>query len=445
MTDTRPAASVSGRVASALVPLISFADDVGDSDDTRLRKRVGVAAGYVTIVAPLSMPFQAGQTTVSWLLALGLSAYAVANLVLLARTRAYGRYVALLLIGGVVFVPSATFLAGGITGSSSGLGWAFLVPAYAILALGPRRATTWFLVYLAMVAVMVVLDPLARGTVPAAPYAVQLIGQLENGVIPLAIVFVLLRYTDLRRLAAEARADELITNAIPASIARRLRHGERRIAESYPATSIVFADLVGSTSWAHETPPEVVVDVLDELFTRFDDLAEAFGLEKIKTIGDAYMAVAGAPEPRADHAGAAVEMAQAMLATVDELRAKSLVPIAVRIGVASGPVVGGVIGRRRLLFDLWGDTVNLASRMESSGVAGRIQISESTRMLLPAGQFETEPREVDAKGLGRLTTFLLRDDRAPSIEVATSVNPGASRIGRADMPNSPRELPDRHA
>src|SRR5690349_13698269 len=139
--------------------LVAIADEPTDSDDTRLRKRVGVAAGYVTILAPLSMPFQAGFSVVSWSLALGLSLFSAGNLVVLARTRNYVRYVLALLVGGVVFVPAATFLAGGLTGSSSGLGWAFLVPAYAMLALGPRRAVPWFVVYLAMVGVMVALDP----------------------------------------------------------------------------------------------------------------------------------------------------------------------------------------------------------------------------------------------------------------------------------------------
>jgi guanylate cyclase len=401
------------RIKAALVGLISIADDPQDSDDARLRKRVGVTAGYLTILAPLSMPFQVGGTLVSWVLAVGLSAWAIGNLAVLARTHDYPRYVLALLVGGVVFVPAATFLAGGLTGSSSGLGWAFLVPAYAILALGPGRATRWFAVYLGMVAFMVVVDPIARAAAPAAPYALELVGQLENGVIPVTIVFLLLRYTDARRLAAEARADELLTNAIPASIATRLRHGERRIAEAYPETSIVFADLVGSTSWAHDTPPTQVVDLLDELFTRFDECADTFGLEKIKTIGDAYMAVAGAPDPRPDHAVAAVEMARAMLGSVERIRTSSGVPIAARIGVASGPVVGGVIGRRRLLFDLWGDTVNLASRMESTGIPGRIQVAASTRALLPPERFALEPREVEAKGLGRLTTFLV-------VEPATS-------------------------
>jgi adenylate cyclase len=131
------------------------------------------------------------------------------------------------------------------------------------------------------------------------------------------------------------------------------------------------------------------------------------------------MAVAGAPDPRSDHAGAAVTLALAMVDVVGDVRASTGVPIEVRVGVGSGPVVGGVIGQRRLLFDLWGDTVNLASRMESSGVAGRVQIAESTRDLLPAG-FVLEPREVEAKGLGRLTAYLVdeppdkRDSNVPS-------------------------------
>jgi class 3 adenylate cyclase len=258
-----------------------------------------------------------------------------------------------------------------------------------------------------MVAFMVAIDPTAHALNPTTPYAVNLVGQLVNGVVPLMIVFLLLRYTDQRRLAAEARADDLLTNAIPRSIAARLRRGEHRIAEAYPETSIVFADLVGSTSWVHDTPPTQVVDLLDELFTRFDACADASGLEKIKTIGDAYMAVAGAPNPRVDHALPAVEMAFAMLDAVHELRAETGVALSARVGVASGPVIGGVIGRRRFLFDLWGDTVNLAARMESSGIAGRIQISASTRALLPADRFTFEAREVDVKGLGRLTTYLV--------------------------------------
>jgi guanylate cyclase len=389
-----------------VVRLVAIADRPQDDDDTRLRKRVGVAAGYLTVVAPLTMPLQAGGQPLSWAVALGLSAFSVANLVVLARTGLFERFVIALIAAGVVFVPVATFFGGGVTGSSQGLVWGFLVPAYAILALGPRRATPWFVAYLACVAVVVVFDPFIRDAVGPRPYALVLLGQVENTVVPLAIVFLLLRYTDIRRRAAEARADELLTNAIPAAIAARLRRGERRIAEAYPSTTVVFADIVGFTPWARTMPPDRVVDLLDSLFTSFDAMVERHGLEKIKTIGDAYMAVAGAPEARPDHAIAAVEFGRAVIRAVEGIRDQTDASLQVRIGIASGPVVAGVIGDRRLQFDLWGDTVNLASRMESSGIPGRIQIAGSTRDLV-GSQVQLEPREVEVKGLGRLVTYLV--------------------------------------
>jgi adenylate cyclase len=397
-----------GRRPRLATRLFGIADSASDDEDLRRRKRVGVVAGFVTIFAPLSLPIQGGQLAVAIPLAIGLSVFAMANLVVLARTGDFDRFVIALTLSGVVFVPSATFLGGGITGSSAGLVWAFLIPAYTLLALGPRRATRWFVVYLGLIAVMVVVDPIARETVGSPTYALQVLGQVQNSVIPLIVVYLLLRYTDARRLAAEAQVDELLTNAIPATIADRLRRGERRIAESYPSTTVIFADIVGFTPWAQRTDPDNVVALLDGLFTEFDELAERHGLEKIKTIGDAYMAVAGAPEARTDHAPAAVGMGAAMIGVVREIRESTGVPLEIRVGIASGPVVGGVIGRRRLLFDLWGDTVNLASRMESSGVPGRVQMAGSTRDLLVHRGLEVEPRQVDVKGLGQLTTYLLR-------------------------------------
>jgi class 3 adenylate cyclase len=217
----------------------------------------------------------------------------------------------------------------------------------------------------------------------------------------------MLRHTDIRRREAQALADDLLTNAIPISIAARLKHGERRIAEVYPETTVLFTDLSGFTAWTRQADPGRVVGFLDELFTRFDELAAAAGVEKIKTIGDSYMAVAGAPEPRSDHARAAVALARGMLTAVAEARDRLGLSMELRIGLASGSVVGGVIGQKRLLFDLWGETVNLASRMESSGVPGRIQVAASTRALL-RDEFSFEEREaVDLKGFGPMNTYLL--------------------------------------
>ncbi|MBA2382698.1 MAG: adenylate/guanylate cyclase domain-containing protein [Chloroflexi bacterium] len=400
------------RFLDRLLGLLAIADDPLDDEDIRRRKRVGVFAGYLTVLVPYSLPFQGAQLALSWPLAIGLSAYSAVSLVVLARTRRFDRFVVLLIASGVVFVPAASVVGGGITGSTGGLVWGFLIPAYAILALGPRRATRWFVVYLAVVAVMVAIDPFARESVPQPSVALRVIGHVENAVIPLTVVFALLRYTDTRRLAAEARVDELLTNAIPATIAARLRRGERRIADAYPSTTILFADIVGFTPWAQRTPPDEVVALLDDLFTRFDALTEEHGLEKVKTIGDAYMAVAGAPDPQLDHARSAVALGRAMIDAIRDVRQVSGIPLEIRVGIASGPAVGGVIGSRRLLFDLWGDTVNVASRMESSGVAGRIHVAGSTRDLLADDATRFERREVEVKGLGPMTTYLLSEEHA---------------------------------
>ncbi len=390
--------------------LLAIGDKPGDDDDLRLRKRMGVVGGYLTIVAPLGAPALARWHPLADVLAPALSLWSVGNLVLLARTRQFRRYVALLLLGGLLFTLLMDVVIGGLT-TGAGIIWAFLTPVYAILALGPRAAVPWFAVFIGALVLSAGIDPIVTELIQPPPYAVQLASFVQNIGVPLGITFGLFYYTDTRRRAAEARSEELLTNAIPVSIATRLRHGEERIAEAYPETTVLFSDIAGFTAWTNRTAPDRVVSLLDDLFTRFDELVAGCGLEKIKTIGDAYMAVAGAPEPMPDHADAAMRMAQGMLDEVASWRAEHDVELQVRIGLASGPSVGGVIGRRRILFDLWGDTVNTASRMESSGVPGRIQVAASTwERLTDAGRFE--PREVEVKGLGAMRTYLLVDGAA---------------------------------
>lgn len=391
--------------------LISFADEPSDNDDARLRKRVGVIAGYVTVVAPLTLPIEAEGHPLSWPLVMGLSLFSIFNLLVLARSGRFDRYVVALIAAGTIFVPLATWVGGGITGASSGLVWAFLVPAYAIMALGPHRAMPWFVAFLASVAVMVVADPFVRDAVGTPPYPLQLLGQTQNAVVPLVITFLLLRYTDLGRRRAEARADELLTNALPASIAARLRRGETRIAEAYPNTTILFADIVGFTGWTARTEPMRAVALLDELFSAFDTAAASLGLEKIRTVGDSYMAVAGAPEPRPDHAAAGLELARTILAAAADWRARNGLDLALRVGLASGPVVAGVIGQRRVLFDVWGETVNLAARMESAGLPGRIQVAASSWSLL-RDRYRFVARQIDAKGIGPTSVYLLAEEVA---------------------------------
>jgi class 3 adenylate cyclase len=204
-----------------------------------------------------------------------------------------------------------------------------------------------------------------------------------------------------RDLAEEKeRSEALLRNTLPDAIVERLKDDPGTIADANPAVTVLFADMVDFTSHAARMEPRDLVHALDDVFRRFDALADRFGLEKIKTVGDAYMAVAGTPEPRPDHAAAAAEMALAIVEVLEETRWPTGEPLRARVGLASGPVVAGVIGERKFAFDLWGDTVNLASRLESHGVPGKIQVSRATYELL-RDRYAFEPAHVvDLKGKG---------------------------------------------
>ena len=167
-------------------------------------------------------------------------------------------------------------------------------------------------------------------------------------------------------------------NILPRSIAERLKADSTTIADQFAAASIVFADVVDFTPLSERLPPAEVVGILDHLFTRFDLLADRYGVEKIKTIGDAYMVAAGIPTPRPDHAQVMADMALDMREALRAEDAIGRLGLELRIGINSGPVVAGVIGRKRFLYDLWGDAVNMASRMESHGTPGRIQVTRAT-------------------------------------------------------------------
>jgi guanylate cyclase len=382
------------------------ADDERDDDDLRLRKRIGVAAGIVTICAPLSLPILARGHPAAIVLGTSVSLFSVANLIALARTHRYERFIVALVISGSIFVPITTWAGGGLTLAGSGLAWGFLVPAIALLALGPAKGARWYWAYLGIVAAALALEVVLPQPFGVDPYPVQLVTSVVHAIAPLTIVFAMLLYSDRRRREAEARSEALLTNAIPRSIASRLKRGEQRIADIYPETTVLFADLAGFTPWARATDPRRVVAALDDLFSRFDRLLAKAGMEKIKTIGDAYMAVAGAPDPRPEHAATALAVALDMLSAAEAWRRSEGVPLELRIGLASGPVAGGVIGEQRFLFDLWGDPVNEAARMESSGVPGRVQLAESTRRLL-GDERAYERREVDVKGIGTMTAYLV--------------------------------------
>jgi len=208
------------------------------------------------------------------------------------------------------------------------------------------------------------------------------------------------------------KSDRLLLNVLPSAIAERLREGESTIADLYPSVTVLFADVVGFTALAAREAPGRVVELLGELFGCFDQLVAERGLEKIKTIGDCYMAAGGLPQPVDDHAARIVDLGLAMLGQLDRLGRGTGERLQIRIGAHSGPAVGGVIGSRKFAFDLWGDTVNVASRLESHGVPNRIHVSEAT-WLLVRDRYECESRgAIELRGHGRMETYTIIGRRA---------------------------------
>lgn len=217
-----------------------------------------------------------------------------------------------------------------------------------------------------------------------------------------------------KQLAHEQnKTENLLLNILPQSVSQRLKGGEKRIADAHQDVSVLFADLVGFTEMSKGMSAAKLVDMLDEIFSSFDDIVGKAGVEKIKTIGDCYMLVGGVPEPRKDHAQAVVNVAFAMLSAIQNINHQHGTQLQIRVGINSGPVVAGVIGMHKFTYDLWGNTVNIASRMESTGAVGKIHISPSTAERLDNKFVLQERGAITIKGIGHLETFFVQGQRVP--------------------------------
>ena len=319
-----------------------------------------------------------------------------------------------LLLGGHLLVVSQVLVEG--TGFDVHL-FFMLHTMLPFLLFGPRHSARMFtlsaLAGIDLVLVVSLGDHLPHLGPVIAPEQLRILRPIMLGGL-FATLAACAHYARRATLIAEAaldrahqRSEELLLNILPPSIALRLKLSGGTIADGFAEVTVLFADIVGFTRLSSRLPPERIVEVLNELFCKFDDLAGQLGLEKIKTIGDCYMVAGGLPEPRADHAEAVAEMGLAMLGIVAELAARWGEALKIRIGIHSGPVVAGVIGKRKFIYDLWGDTVNIASRMESHGIPGTIQVSAASRQLLD-GKYRLSHRGViDVKGKGEMETWFL--------------------------------------
>jgi adenylate cyclase len=343
----------------------------------------------------------------------------------------------------ILLAPTLSMIPLGGFLNSGGVGlWGILAPLGALVFSDVRSAARWYVAYVVVFLGSGIAGELIGPIQPPLPNWFTSTMLALNIAVGGTIVFTLLAvFAGQRRdaLAAlrqeQAKAEDLLLNILPRSIADKLKAKTQPIADHFELTSILFADVVDFTPWSEQLAPAEVVGYLDRLFSHFDELAERYGLEKIKTIGDCYMVAAGVPTPRRDHARALALMALDMLDSMrshDEVRHLGL---ELRVGINSGPVVAGVIGRKRFLYDLWGDAVNMASRMESHGKPGRIQITRATYELL-ADEFECEPRgTIAVKGKGEVEAWYLigsLSDRASAAsDVASEPTTGRSPFSRS--------------
>jgi adenylate cyclase len=397
--------------------------DARDNDETALRKRVAVVLFGGTL--PLTIAWSAIYLAIGAPLAAAIPAfYSVItpiNTLIFAHTRNLGiyRFIQLLL---VLILPWLVMIClGGFRQSSAVVLWAALSPLGALLIDDLRGTLFWIAGFVALLIVGAILEPyLPHANLPQVVIAFFYI--LNIGAV-ISIAFGLLYYFVDRRNFFQQRAEMLLLNILPKEISEALKTAPRTIADEYAAASILFADLVEFTPMAAAMTPLQLVDLLNEVFQCFDGLVDKYNLEKIKTIGDCYMVASGVPCPRPDHAVALVNLALDMQALIAERRFGGR-QLAFRIGINSGPVVAGVIGRKKFIYDLWGETVNLASRMESHGRSRCVQITRSTYDLIK-DSFECEPLGlIDVKGagpteawhvIGRRSALV---DRAPGLPFA---------------------------
>jgi adenylate cyclase len=252
---------------------------------------------------------------------------------------------------------------------------------------------------------------------------------VASATILFGIVFYAVRQITRAEAAAEReyeRSESLLSNILPPKVAVRLKAPQKAIiADRYDAASILFADMAGFTGRASDTDPQALVEFLNGVFTRLDALVEKHGVEKVKTTGDAYMVVSGVPEPRADHAEALAALALEMRDALSGLADPKGRAVPIRIGVASGPVVAGVVGSRKFFYDVWGDAVNTASRMESTGEAGKIQVAPSTYELLK-DRFDFDARgPIEVRGKGEMHTWYLIGGKGS----AKATPPSPTKVG----------------
>ena len=417
-----------------------------DSEEVRLSKSLLMLAtglASVAIMVWVALYWALGPVF-SATLPLAFQLLLAGNMLLYLRTRNF-EYFRVSQLGLFLFLPFVAQWSSDIVSSSGVLIWAMLAPIGAILCIGVRKSVGWFAAWAILTAISgladwYIADPMFTPK-PIVPTRTTIVFFALNFIAFSIIIFALLRLSiGMNRKMHQSlqvahqqikieqeRSEKLLLNILPGSIADRLRNSDKTIADGFADVTVMFADIVNFTQVAANMSPSQVFAMLNRIFSAFDELAEHYGLEKIKTIGDAYMVAGGLNEDLSDYSAAVADMAIAMRELLRKDFAINASHLEVRIGIGTGPIVAGVLGKKKFIYDVWGDTVNIASRITSEGVPGMIQCDTMTYHRLAVNFDFHEPQTIYLKGKGNMTVYRLigRKGVAGDAEAQGAADPNA--------------------
>jgi adenylate cyclase len=406
----------------SLVPLTP-----GDSEELVLEKKLLVYSSLLVAASAAiwGIIFLHYGEVAPASVSLGYTAFTLVGLFFVIRTRRHRWFLFIQLGCGLAFPFIQMVMLGGLWQSGAVMIWTLITPLGAIVFYPHRQARLWWLAFLILFILAGVLQDRVIRPNFLPQDLLSAFTVLNLTVVSSLVLFLLNYFIDKRNEAyrllriEEQKADRLLLNVLPKDIAAVLKDDDGTIAEYFEDASVLYADLVGFTPLSSRLSPVQMVELLNEIFTHFDAMVDRYGVEKIRTIGDNYMVAAGVPRPQPDHAQRLARLALDMRRYLEEnwspavlkenphSQKRDNLPVRFRFGINSGPVIGGVIGKRKFVYDVWGDAVNIASRMESHGLPGKIQISQETQRRL-CGEFHCQRRgTIMVKGKGEMETWFL--------------------------------------
>lgn len=391
--------------------IIRIGADPGDNEDLKLQKSLLVICSFPFMIAGVvwGLMYVKFGEWVAGLIPLSYSVVSLLSIIYFALTKQFSvfRFSQLLFI---LLLPFFLMLSlGGFINGSAVILWGLICPMGAMLFESQRSAMGWFIAFVVLVAVSGFIQPWLRTGNNLSQLQVNMFFVINLAGVG-SLIFMMVYYFVGRKNYYRDRSESLLLNILPREIIDLLKEKHRTIARHYDSASILFADVANFTTMSSGMNPSELVELLNEVFSEFDARAEKYGLEKIKTIGDCYMIAAGVPSPREDHARVLTEMAIEMRDYISSrlFRGRKL---EFRFGINSGPVVAGVIGKKKFSYDLWGDSVNIASRMESQGKSNAIQISQATYELIKNDFICTQQGMVNVKGKGEMKTWFVEQKK----------------------------------